>query len=462
MRIPAIVALMLCSLAVGGCPQEEPARETAPPPVDLTRQEPASPWLNPSAQVISATRATCPDGYDIRQALYHGQAGSAQPEIILRLRDYNSRQHGKADEQLLISVPHSGSAQRIELPAAAAVLGLLASPSRQAWLALLLDQAEETDYTQAPLSLYHAAGNASYPCGSDARLWPLGLTDDDTVIARPLKALQLDNGLLAESVDWSSDAQRLVLSSVSWKEDLNGLFSAGDATTRTAGYTISYEPVLPADASVSYFVSGLSPQLPAIELLTCAYHVSYTVFAWTPPLAWVEQDVLATVQFLPDSQGTSQRPNHNGLFRLVTLNTKRRQLTLVEDHLPAGLPFVTGGGVLFYTLQRPHGDEVRWELWAASSDGLQKQCLWNPDDNTLYLSVEDQLGGRRVLVNRQVLDLSGGQPALTNELREFSLDPLPTGQTPLGIEPLRPVQPAASDDPLSPFAGGPPPIAIPD
>ncbi|MBN2083194.1 hypothetical protein JW859_13430 [bacterium] len=462
MRLPAIVALILLGLIATGCPQEQPERNTAPPPVDLTSREPASPWLNPAAQVISARRATCPDGYDIRQALYHNEPGSAQPEIILRLRDYNSRLNGQPDAQMLISVPHSGSAQRIELPDSTAALAIYASPSHQAWLALLLNQAEETDYTQAPLSLYHATGNASYPCSEETRLWPLGLTDDDTVIARPLKALQLDNGLLAESIDWAGGAQRLTLSAVRWEADLNGLFAAGDVTTRTAGYTISYEPVLPADAALTYFVSAPSPKLPSLTLLTSAYHVSYTVFAWAPPLAWVEKDRLATVQFLPDCLGPVQRPNHNGLFRLVTLDTKSRTLTLVEDHLPAGLPFAAGGGVLFYTLQRPSGDRVRWELWAASSDGLAKLRLWNPDDNTLYLSVEDQLNGRRVLVNRQVLDTSGSQPLLTNELREFSLDPLPTAQTPLGIEPLRPVQPAAADDPLSPFAGGPPPIAIPD
>ena len=97
---------------------------------------------------------------------------------------------------------------------------------------------------------------------------------------------------------------------------------------------------------------------------------------------------------------------------------------------------------------------------------IRHSGLWFTDGSTIYLSVEDQYDGQRLLVHRQMVDLSGSDPELHSELREFSLGPLMGGTVKLDLKPRRAMheEPAAAvgDDLFSPLGGGPPPISIPD
>lgn len=396
---------------------------------------------------------------DIRQALYLKDQSDDSIEVLLRLRDYSSKGGGRPDPQhLLLLDLDAGTSSERELGEDLALVELHVSPARTLWVAGALNLGDGASPTTAPLQLVCSRTDFSREdLMPGQRLLPLGFLDEQTVEVRPVRSVQLDNGLVAPAIDWKLPAQRYDLSTRQLEEDPDGLLVPDAGGRQLAGYQVDYTPVLPADAKVIYYAAGADSKT-ARRLAQFSYHVSYSAFEWLPPLIWLSDTALATVQFLPDTSGVSLKPNHVGLFRLVTLGTRDGHVTLIEDHLPADLPIAADNGVLFYTLQECEGDDVRWGLWAASGDGLVKQRLWEPDAETVYLSVEDAAGGR-LLVNRQYFTGDGQRPQLVSELREFSLEPLTGGTVEIQLAtpgPLPPVHSATEnpDSGQTPTTGG--------
>jgi len=462
MRALLILASLLLTGCVTGGAGDQTARQAATPPPATTAGQ-LSPWLSPRAQLARQLRLTAPDSMDLRQALYFRAEADSSPAVLVRLRDYSVTGSSKPDPQHLVLLNlDAGSSADQEVADDLAIAELLVSPGRTAWVAAAFNLADSTAPLDAPVSLLgYPAETARDEFAPDLRLLPLGFIDERTLVARAVQAVQVDNGLPAPALDWQAPAQRYDISSRQLTEDAAGLFVPSPAGDLLAGYAINYTPALPADSLVSYFIGDgeSSPR----QLARFSYHVSYTPFPWRPPLIWLDRDLLATIEFLPDSAGVSPRPNHQGLFRLVTIAADSGTVTLVEDRLPAGMPVAVAGGVLFYTRQQYEQEELRWELWAASRDGLLKQRIWQPDAETVYLSVEDAWHDR-LLVHRQYFDLSGEQPALLSELQEFSLEPLAGGKVKLDLAPAAlpaPEQPS-SDEQQSATGSGVLPLSIPD
>ncbi|GEM_PF-1820790 len=466
-----LLAAALLAVALAGCVLPDQADKSIPTDSQPERiTVPESPWLNPAARVDDALRLRTPCGLDLRQASYVLPEGEDQPPAaLLLLRDYSDRRGDRPDAQTAALLTlDAGTSDLIETGADVLPFAATVSPSKLAWAVASADFSDAPTADQASIVL-GGGGVLVFPpdAEADERLLPLGFIDDHSLICRRVTAMQLDNGLLAASLDWQGPARRYRAAGGLWIDDDSGLFAANAPRSRLAGYTIDYEPVLPAQATISYRTALSARPGSEQELAVLPYHVSYTAFEWRPPLAWVSENQLATVQFLPAPAGEEPRGNYQGLFRLVVTDVRDAVPVLVEDHLPAGLPFVAADGVLFYTRQHPAGDGMQWELWAASVDGLNKQRLWASDGETIYLSVEDQYGGRRLLVHRQMVDLSGADPELHSELREFSLGPLKGGMVKLDLRPRRamheePPAPAGDDLFSLPAGDGPPPISIPD
>lgn len=460
-------AFLLLGCTLDGEGKQAARNDAAPSTVDAAGQ--ASPWLNPRAQIVSQQRVAAPAQMDIRQALYFKAPDSDSLGALLRLRDYSAESSGAPDPQhLLLLLLDEGTSTDCGLESELAIYGLQLNPQRTVWLACALDLAAAEAAVDAPARLICSAEESSRDeFLADQRLLPLGFAGERAVTCRAVRSFQVDNGLLAPALDWRSPALRYNLATQQADTDEAGLFLPAADLRQLAGYQIEYTPVLPADARISYFVAKADSPA-ARRLAQFSYHVSYSAFQWRPPLLWVSPDLLATVQFLPDTAGVSAQPNHLGLFRLVVLNTLDQQVTLLEDHLPAGMPVAADGGVLFFTIQQYEQGEARWALWASSADGLLKQRLWQPDRDTVYLAVEDAAAGR-LLVNRQYFEPGGQRPRLTSELREFSLEPLAGGEVKLDIASPGPLPPVKSS-PGEPEADQPrpdvdselPPLTIPE
>jgi len=462
MRALLILATIVLTGCITGDDSSRVVQKTATAPPAAAEQP--SPWLNPRAQLARKLRLTAPDSMDLRQALYCMEDANDAWSAIIRLRDFSVAGSSKPDPQHLVLLQlDKGTSSNQEIADNLALVELWVSPARTSWIATALDLADATALEDAPLRLIgYPAESSREMVAPEERLLPLGFVNEQTLAMRAVRAVQVDNGLLAPSLDWQSTAQLYNLGSQQLTADAAGLFVPSIAGDKLAGYGIDYTPVLPADARVTYYVSGAGGAA-ASQLADFSYHVSYTPFPWRPPLIWLDNDLLATVQFLADSAGISPKPNHQGLFRLVTIDADGGELTLVEDRLPAGMPIAADDGVLFYTRQQYEQDGPRWELWAASRDGLRKQRIWQPDAETFYLSIEDAWDGR-LLVHRQYFDLSGQQPALFSELQEFSREPLAGGKAKLELAPAAPlpaIQPSSADEP-SATEGGVPPLTIPE
>lgn len=467
-----MLAAALLAVLVAGCVLPDQAGESAPAkPARDEIAKPDSPWLNPEARIDDALRLRTPCGIDLRQAAYVLPEGEEQPAALLLLRDYSDRRTDRPDAQTAALLAlDTGTSSMVETNADIYPFAATVSGSKRGWV---LASADYTDAATADEASVMLTGGGELVFAADAevgeRRLPLGFIDDHNLIARRVTAMQLDNGLLAASLDWQGPAQRYHAASGQWIADASGLFTANAQRSWLAGYTVDYEPVLPAQSTIVYHAAPPAQSASARQLAVLPYHVSFTAFEWRPPLVWASEHQLATVQFLPAATGQDTRGNYQGLFRLVVTDVRDAAPVLVEDHLPAGLPFAAADGALFYTRQQPADDGTQWELWAASVDGLHKQRLWTTDGDTIYLSVEDQYDAQRLLVHRQMVDLSGTDPELHSELREFSLGPLTGGTIKLDLEPRRamheePAAPAAAGDDLFslPDGGGPPPISIPD
>lgn len=438
-----------------------------------TAEQPStlSPWLNPEAVIASATRLVTPHGMDIRQALYITSGNEPEPAVLLRLRDYNKRRDGQPDPQhIALLKAHSRETQQFILDSEIMPLKIIVSPKRGAWALSVMGLSDGAQPSHAPLVvLARMMSGDEFRIEGNENLMPLGFVGEHTLFAREAKAVQIDGGLPTVNLDWQGQGWRLRLGDKTWANTDINVFVPQPDGIMAAGYAIDYDPVLPGQAMIHYAVGSHMVGNSSVLTFSSPYHVSYTVFPWQPPLVWVDDSMIATVQFLPDATGKSSRANYQGLFRLVCVSIKGNT-TLVEDHLSPGLPVVASNGVLFYTRQEPGDAGASWELWAASADGLRKQRLWQAEGECLYLSVEDVLDGQRLLAQRQYIEVKAGTPELHSELREFSLAPLSSPEAVLGFAPLEsPRQATAKSDGLTvpPATGGdtgtgPPPIAIPE
>ena len=187
-----------------------------------------------------------------------------------------------------------------------------------------------------------------------------------------------------------------------------------------AGYGLHYDPALPAQALIEYACSGKGGRHARWSL---PYYASYETALWEPPLAFAGAIRLATITFRPDAAGRGERANERGLFRLVTLDAVDGQARLVEDRVHPYMTLAAGGGLVFYTLRLYAAGQPVWEVWAATSDGMNKQRLWQEKDAE-FIAIEDLLDARRLLVLRQYAAYKGAQLELHSELRELSLEPL--------------------------------------
>jgi len=458
---------------ISGCviPPQTARNTRSSEPATAEQSSTLSPWLNPEAVITSATRLVTPHGMDIRQALYVTASDEPEPTVLLRFRDYSERRDGQPDAQhIALLKAQSRETQQFILDGEITPLEIIVSPKRGAWALSALDLADGVQPSHAPLVvLAREALGDELRIESDDQLLPLGFIDEYTLFAREVKAVQIDGGLPAISLDWQGQCWRLRLGDKAWANTDINVFVPQHGGITAAGYTIECDPVLPGQAMIHYTVGSHIVGNSSILAFSSPYHVSYTAFPWQPPLVWVDGSTVATVQFLPDATGKSSQANYQGLFRLVCVSLEG-VTTLVADHLSPGLPVVAGNGVLFYTRQEPGDAGASWELWAASADGLRKQRLWQAEGECLYLSVEDVLDGQRLLAQRQYIEVKASTPELHSELREFSLVPLSSPEAVLDFAPLESPRQATTDSDglmVPPVTGGgtgsgPPPIAIPE
>ena len=483
MRVAAWL-LALCVLLLVACIPPRRALQTGgnqdqPSSASLDQH---SPWLDPEAQIQRRIRLITTRSFDLRQALYLRSSAASGVRIMLRLRDYSVRAEGQCDPQAVsILDPATGRADPVLNDAQLLPVNCLSSYDELHFSITALRHEEQAKPADAPLQLIlQADGAAPQSIALNEKAWPLGYADSKYLFCRKVTAMQLEGGLPAPALDWSNPG--LVCGLRDGK--LSAAVNPGFASTAegSAGYVIQADPSLPANAQINYSASALSQGQRHEQQWSMPYHVSYSAFAWMPPLEWAAPETLVTVAFRPDALGESAREHYLGLFRMVALNVGSGTTTLIEDRLPPYLPIAAGGNVVFYTTKQVDKEGAeRWELWASSLDGLDKQLLYTTDD-ALYLSVEDQTQGRRLLVHRQYMSWLGGAAELHSELLEFSLDPLegqdaslslPEGvsvATPSGDVAPAPPGPNAGLEPDSDSGGsppppssgdGPPPIAIP-
>jgi hypothetical protein len=442
-----VAACLLCCPACQPAPQRVWKPGATPAPTASETAAPALGWLDAGAQLESARRLVTPDGTDLRQAVYVRPGGGDTAQILVRLRDYSGRVEGQCDPQRVELVdPGSDASQPVELEAGLLPVDCLRSADDRSYCITALRLPAGVSIADARLAGVVYASNAAPQTLELDRLYPLCIGDGGALGCRSVRNAQLANGLPVLDLDWDAVQLQAVTSSGRAPRGTNSaLVWNGQAW---AAYRIAYDPQQPAAATVDYRASsgGWSASLPC--------HLSYSPFAWLPPLLWGDQATLITIAFRPNATGISAQPNYDGLFRLVALDAGSGHATLIEDRLTPYLPVVAADGIVFYTLSQPDGERTRWELWAAGLDGLRKQRLLAVRD-AVYLSVEDELDGRRLLVQHQYISSGDSGAVLHTELRELSLDALPGAveEAPAAAESES--QPGATDL----FGGQPPATA---
>jgi len=409
-------------LIAGGCVLREQSSQTGAERAPALGEAAASPWLQPQAQISQARRLTTTHGVDVRQAAYVHAAEADALQIAACLRDYNAREPNKPDGQELVLLdPASGERTTLQLPEHYLPMRLHVAADLSEYCLTGLELDPEASLAAAPTKLLcYGAAEEIVTVADERRLFPLGYSAAGQLCCLPVATVQLDGGLPVARLDWTSPPGYVYTHDGVVQEAGLIAFAAEPDGQRCAGYRISYDPALPAQAAIEY-AAYACPDYRCLGRWTLPYHVSYSAYDWQPPLIWADANTLLTVAFRPDAYGPADKPGSQGLFRLISVSCPGTDARLIADDLPADVGLASTGGVVFYT--RPVSlAEGRWELWVAGLDGLNKQLLWRVEDSVL-LSVEAATA-RRVLVHRQYFEIQGGEPQLHSELREFSLDPL--------------------------------------
>jgi hypothetical protein len=285
---------------------------------------------------------------------------------------------------------------------------------------------------------------------ASAGLWPQGFVASGKLACRTLSAMQTYNGLPAPQIAWNSAGTLYDLKSKRSESVINSLFASAPGGAGAGGYLIKSDPALPAQAQITYFAGSAPGQPPrAKHEVSLPYFVTYEQYQWEPALAWGDATHLIFTAFRPDALGPGAKPNFQGLFRIVALDTADGELSLIEDRVTATASVTAGDGVVFYSLSSgPRGGGM-WELWAASLDGLHKQRLYQAAE-TLGLEPLDCLDGRRLLVHRQHFVDRGRLPELRSELLEFNLDASAGSVPTVDLSPLPQAQ-GVEEDGLQPL-----------
>lgn len=441
MRALLIFALM--SLALAGCnaaPRRAPATSIPAQP-----EPSAQAWLDPQAQVATAVRLITPNGVDLRQALYLRQNSGVG--IVVLTRDYAKRQDGVSDPQALQLLPTGpGAVQSLDPGAQYLPLQLFPAPSRQSYTLAAIQRGEGLRLEEAPLLILQPGkGGVLTPLAKANGVFPLGYVAEHLLACRSVLHRERQGGLVLLGLDWAGAAQVCDLQHDTLRPAQSASFAVNADASRIGGYLLRYDPALPAQAQIEYLCSGKQQ---ANARWTLPYHVSYDTELWRPPLAFADTTHLVTVGFRPDATGRDAKANYRGLFRIVSLDAENGEQRIIEDRVLPYATLVAGGGLVFYVLKVSTDAGPRWEIWAATVDGLSKQRIWSTTEAE-YVTVEDILDGRRLLVQRQFVVVTAAGPELHSELTEVSLGTLEQSE---GIvAPIAaPFTPAAEEKPVAP------------
>jgi len=428
-----------------------------------------SPWLDQRQAVAERLVFLAPSGSDIRQAAVWQPGAQVVPSVLLLVRDYSARQDDTVDPQSVYKVDASGGAKQEELENLP--LSLLVAPDRRSVCLALLSQTGVGSFSQERMSLMvWQDSEQPVEVALDDHALPVTYLSEHAVQLRKVDSFQLDGGLLAHS--FSRDGAGYLLRMPEMKVDSrNAIYYPNPHQSLAATMKQTFDPADPAAATLGIAILPWPRGgRPALEQYQFPLHVSYSPFPWQPQLHWVNDEQLAALVFMPELAGEGRRANFHGLFKLVVLNDDGA-LDLVEDHLNGDLPFHASGGVLFYTRRAAVGDTQRWEVWAASADGMYKRLVWNSAD-PVYISLEDADAGNSLLLHVQTLKVSGDNVSLESKLLSLFLKkPGDTSKQETApqtaeeeVKPL-PEVPEATDAPESPepgqSSGGPPPISFP-
>ncbi len=286
--------------------------------------------------------------------------------------------------------------------------------------------------------LVYGKDNAFRVLDKQPDMAPLGYVSEQLLLCRSVTQRERAGGLVILGLDWAGGAQVCDLAHGTL-HPTNGISFANSADgSRIAGYRLRYDPALPAQAQIEYVCTGKRGQAARWSL---PYHVSYETELWQPPLEFIDNTTLATVAFRPDTAGRGEKANYNGLFRLVALDAQTGAERIIEDRVMPYATLVAGAGLVFYVLRLRTEAGATWEVWAASADGLAKQRVWSTDDAE-YVTLEDMLDGRRLLVHRQYVLSAEAGPELRSELMELSLGTLEQSTGVVAPEPAKSAVPA--------------------
>ncbi len=463
-------------IALAGCQGAERSKSAKVSDYTLP---PSSPWLDPTVQLSSAVRLTTRTGIDLRRALL-APAGTANDHLaLLQLRDYSKQPEGEPDPQLIFVLDLETEELHKVKDLPGHVLGVFPAVSGEGWLAYCLQAEAGQAWDTGKLTLASVTAEAGVQVwDTQERIWPLGVLHGQGLAAVPFSKVSLNAGMMVPTLSWQEPMLRLDPKAQVVKPQA-GPWLLLEEEGLAAGLVLDYDPALPAQAKLQYLATpGANVQQQ--KTWTFGYFASGGQTGWLPALAAVDAENLVAIVFQPDGTGKGTGGGAGGIFRLLVLNAATGTADVIEDHLPPDLPVVADQGVVFYTRQAWAGEVMRWEVWASSPDGLRKHLLYHTDD-ALYLAVEDARGGRRLLLNRQYLEVTGGKPELHSELREVSLDPLTDIGSAAEVQPLTSPEAekpgdAAAASPDSPelfgepggqaappaqHGDGPPPITIP-
>jgi hypothetical protein len=432
MRAVLLLALVLLAGCHAGAPR---------PPATYTPAQPdaaAAPWLDPQAQIASAVRLITPNGVDLRQAAYLRQG--AVIRIVALTRDYTKRAEGVSDPQSLQLLPTGpGEPQPLDPGADYLPIKLFAAPSRASFCLSAVKRGEGVKLADAALNvLLYGKDNAFKVLDQQPKAVPLGYVAEQLLLCRNVMQRERAGGLVILGLDWTGSAEVCDLAHGAFRPT-NGISFAGCADgSHIAGYQLRYDPALPAQAQIEYSCTGKRGQTARWSL---PYHVSYETELWQPPLEFIDNTTLATLAFRPDTSGRGDKANYDGLFRLVALDAQSGALRIIEDRVMPYTTLVAGAGLVFYVLRLRTETGVSWEVWAASADGLAKQRVWSTTDAE-YVTLEDLLDGRRLLVHRQYVLIAEAGPELRSELVELSLGTLEQSTGVVQPEPAKTAAPA--------------------